>query len=197
VEQTNLSVEIIPEIAIRYLSDFDGNSVISFRIEISQCLNDLSTLFHTPNVAQNNFSVEIIPANRKTQSFRFRRNLCYFVPVWNISALNALSTPFYTPDVAQTKFSVVIIAENRKSQSFRFRRKLCYFVPDWDISASKRSFHSILHAECRTNQFHRRNNPWNRKTLTFQISTKSLLFRSWKRYFGVRTLFPLYFIRRT
>jgi hypothetical protein len=131
-----LSVEIIPEIAIRYLSDFDENSVISFRIEISQSLNDLSTLFHTPNVAQNNFSVEIIPENRKTQSFRFRRNLCYF-------------------------------------------------VPERDISALERSFHSISYAERSAKQFQRRNNPCKSQNAIVHISTKTLLFRSGLRYFGV------------
>jgi hypothetical protein len=52
---------MIPEIAKRNLSDFDENSVISFRIEISQRLSALSTPFYTPNEEQTNFSVEIIP----------------------------------------------------------------------------------------------------------------------------------------
>jgi hypothetical protein len=89
VPQTNFSVEIIPEIAKRNLSDFDENSVISFQIEISQRLNALSTPFYTSNVEQTNFSVEIIPENRKTQPFKFRRNICYFVPERDISALKS------------------------------------------------------------------------------------------------------------
>jgi hypothetical protein len=86
VEQTNFSVDIIPEIAKRNLSYFDENSVISFLVEIFQRLNAHSTPFYTPNVERSNFSVEIIPEYRKTQSFRFRRNLWYFVPDWDISA---------------------------------------------------------------------------------------------------------------
>jgi hypothetical protein len=74
------------EIPKRNLSDFDENSVISFRIEIFRRLNAHSTPIYTPNVAHVKISVETIPANPKTQSFRSRRKLCYFVPHWDISA---------------------------------------------------------------------------------------------------------------
>jgi hypothetical protein len=79
----------------------------------------------------------------------------------------------------------------------KFRRKLCYFVPDWDISAFIRSFHSILHAERCARQNQRRNNPSKSQNAIFEISTKTLLFRSWLRYFGVYILIPLHSTRRT
>jgi hypothetical protein len=63
------------------LSNFDENSVISFRIEILRRLNALSTPFYTPNVVHVDFSIETSAANRKTQSFKFRRKICYFDPV--------------------------------------------------------------------------------------------------------------------
>jgi hypothetical protein len=111
--------------------------------------------------------------------------------------LYAHSTPFYTPNVAHANFSVERIPANRKTQSFRFRRKLCYFVPDGDISAFIRSLHSILHAERSTRQLQRRKNPCKSQNAIFQISTKTLLFRSRWRYFGVYTLTPLHSTRRT
>jgi hypothetical protein len=157
--QTNFSVEIIPEIAKRNLSDFDENSIISFRIEISQRLNGLSTPFYTPNVEQTNFSVEIIPEIAEHNLSDFDESSAISFRIEISQCLNVISSPFYTPNSAQTNFSVEIIPENRKTQYFRFLRKLRNFVPDRDISASKRSFHSILHAECRTNQLQRRNNP--------------------------------------
>jgi hypothetical protein len=92
--------------------------------------------------------------------------------------LNALSTPFYTPNVVHVDFSVETIPVNRKSQSFKFRRKLCYFVPAGDTTAFKRSFHSILHAEPIPCRFQRRNNRCKSQNAIFQISTKTLLFRS-------------------
>jgi hypothetical protein len=75
-------------IAKRNLSNFDENSVISFRFEILRHLNAISTPFDTPNVLHVNFSVESIPANRKTQSFKFRRKLCHFVPDRVVSTFN-------------------------------------------------------------------------------------------------------------
>jgi hypothetical protein len=124
------------QIANRNLSNFDENSVISFRIEI-------------------------------------------------LRRLNALSTPFYTPNVVHVDFSVETIPVNRKTQSFKFRRKLCYFVPDRDIMSFKRSLHSILHTECSACRFQRRNNPCKSQMAIFQISTKTLLFRSGLRYYVV------------
>jgi hypothetical protein len=109
----------------------------------------------------------------------------------------AHSTPFYTPNVAHTNFSVERIPANRKTQSLKFRRKLCYFVPDGNISALLHSFHSNLHAERSARQNQRRNNPCKSQNAFFQISTKTLLFRSWLRYFLVYTLIPLHSTRRT
>jgi hypothetical protein len=109
----------------------------------------------------------------------------------------AHSTPFYTPNVAHANFTVVTVPVNPKTQSFKFRRKLCHFVPHWDISAFKRSFHSILHAKRSARQFQRRNSPWKSQNAIFQVSTITLLLRSWLRYFGVYTLIPLHSTRRT
>jgi hypothetical protein len=102
-----------------------------------------------------------------------------------IRRLNALSTPFYTPNVLHIGFSIETSAANRKTQSFKFRRKLCYFVPAGDTMAFKRSFHSILHAERIACRFQYRNNPCKSQMAIFQISTKTLLFRSGLRYYVV------------
>jgi hypothetical protein len=58
------------QIAKRNLSNFEENSVISFRIEILRRLNALSTPFYTPNLVHVDFSIETSAANRKTQSFK-------------------------------------------------------------------------------------------------------------------------------
>jgi hypothetical protein len=172
-------------IAKRNRSNFDVNSVISFRIELFRRLTALSTPYNTPNVVHVDFSVETIPANRKTQSFKFRRKLCHFAPDWDITAYNAISTPFDTPYVVHVDFSVETIPANRKTQSFKFRRKLCYFIPDWDITAFKRSFHSIRYAVCSACRFQCRNNPCKSQNAIFQISTKTLSLRSWLSYYGI------------
>jgi hypothetical protein len=109
----------------------------------------------------------------------------------------AHSTPFYTPNVAHANFRVETVPGNPKTQSLKFRRQLCYFVPDSDISAFLRSFHSILHAERSERQFQSRDSPWKSQNAIFQISTKTLLFRSKWKYFGVYTLIPLHSTRRT
>jgi hypothetical protein len=145
----------------------------------------LSTPFYTPNVLHVDFSVETIPANRKTQSFKFLRNLCHFVRIEILRHLHDLSTPFYTPNVLHVDFSVETIPANRKTQSFKFLRNLCHFVRDWDSTAFKRDFHSILHAERIACRFRCRNNPCKSQNAIFQISTKTLLFRSWLRCFDV------------
>jgi hypothetical protein len=136
------------QVAKRNLSDFDGNSVISFQME----------------------------------TFRH---------------FYAHSTPFYTPNVAHVKISVETIPANPKTQSFRSRRKLCYFVSDGNISAFLSSFHSILHAERSACQFQSRQNPCKSQNAIFLISTRTLLFRSRRRYFGPSTLIPLHSTRRT
>jgi hypothetical protein len=173
------------QIAKRNLPNFDENTVNSFPIEILRHLNALSTPFYTPNLLQIDFSVETIPANRKTQSFKFRRTHCYFDPDWDITAVKRSFHSIDTPNVKIANFSAEAIPANRKTQSFKFLRNLCYFVPDWDITPFKRSFHSILHAECSTCRFHRLNNSCKSQNAIFQISTKSLLFRSRLRYYAV------------
>jgi hypothetical protein len=92
--------------------------------------------------------------------------------------LNALSTPFDTPYVVHVDFIVETIPANRKTRSFKFRRKLCHFVPDSDITAFKRNFHSIRHAVCSACRFQCRNNPCKSQYAIFQISMKTLSFRS-------------------
>jgi hypothetical protein len=83
------------------LFQISTKTVISFRIEILQRLNALSTLFYTPNVAHVDFSVETIPANRKTQSFKFRRKICYFDPDWDITAfIRSLESILHTERTA-------------------------------------------------------------------------------------------------
>jgi hypothetical protein len=156
-----------------------------------------STPFYTPNVAHVKISVETIPGNQKRNVSDFDENSVISFLIEIFRRLYAPSTPFYTPNVAHANFSVERIPANRKMQSFRFRRKLGYFVPDGNISAFLRSFHSILHAECCARQNQRRNNPCKSQNAIFQISTKTLLFRSRWRYFGVSTLIPLHSTRRT
>jgi hypothetical protein len=148
-------------------------------------LRALSTLFYKANVLHVDFSVETIPANRKTQSFKFRLDSAISFQIQMIPRLRALSTPFYTPNVVHVDFSVETIPANRKTQSFKFRRKLCNFVPDWDTTAFKRAFHSILHAERIACRFQCRKHTCKSQNAIFQISTKTLLFRSWLRYYGV------------
>jgi hypothetical protein len=124
------------QVAKRNLSNFDENSVISFRIELLRRLNALYTPFYTPNVLYVDISIETNPANRKTQSFKFR---------W----------------------------------------KRCYYVPDWDTTAFKRSFRSIIHAERTACRFQHRNNSCKSQIAIIQISTKTLLFRSGLRCYGI------------
>jgi hypothetical protein len=111
--------------------------------------------------------------------------------------LYALATPFYTPNVTHANFRIERTPANRKTLSFNFRQLLCTIVPDGGISAFKRSFHSVLHAERSARQLQSRNNPCKSQNAIFQISTKTLLFRSRWRYFGVSTLIPLHSTRRT
>jgi hypothetical protein len=132
-----------------------------------------------------------------------KRSLSNFYEISVISFSNeilqrsyALSTLFYTSNVLHLDFSVEIIPANRKTNSFKFLRKHCYLVPDWDTTAFKRSFHSILHAERIARRFQRRDNLCKSQNAIFQISTKSLSFCSGLRYYGVHTLFPLYYTHR-
>jgi hypothetical protein len=128
-----------------------------------------------------------------------KRNLSNFYEISVISfqieilrRLNALSTLSYTPNVVHVDFIVQTIPANRKTQSFKFLRNLCYFVPDWDITPFKRSVHSILHAECSACRFQRRNNSCKSQNAIIQISTKTLLFSSGLRYYGLSKLFSLH-----
>jgi hypothetical protein len=114
-----------------------------------------------------------------------------------IPRLRALSTPFYTPNVVHVDIRVETKPANRKTQSFKFRRNLCNFAPDWDTTAFERSLHSILQAERIACRFQRRNIPCKSQNAIFQISTKTLLFRSGLRYYGVQKLFPLHSTGRT
>jgi hypothetical protein len=102
------------QIAKCNLSNFDENTVISFRIEILRHLNALSTAFYTPNLFHVDFSVETIPANRKMQSFKFRRKLCCFDPDWDI-------TPF------KRSFHSILHAE-RSARRFQRRNNSCRFA---------------------------------------------------------------------
>jgi hypothetical protein len=92
--------------------------------------------------------------------------------------LNALSTPLDTPNVVHVYFSVETISAIRKTRSLKFRRKPCYFDPDCDVSTFKGSFHSILHAERIACLFQCRINPCESQNAIFQISMKTLSFRS-------------------
>jgi hypothetical protein len=107
----------------------------------------------------------------------------------------ALFTPFYTPNVVHVYFSVETIPENSKTRSFKFRRKLCHFVPDRDTAPFKLSFLFILHAERMECTFQCRNNPCNSQNAILEISTKTLLFRSWLWCFDVSGLFSLHSTR--
>jgi hypothetical protein len=185
VAHANCSVKTFPADRITQTFKFRRQLCYFFPDWDISDLYALSPPFYPPNVAHANCSVKTFPADRITQTFKFRRQLCYFFPDWDISDLYALSTPFYTPNVAHANFIVQTIPANRKAQTFKFRRHFCYFFPDWDISEFKRSFPSILHAECSTRQFDRPNNPCKSQSANFQISTTFLLFLSWLRYFGV------------
>jgi hypothetical protein len=110
-----------------------------------------------------------------TKTMLFRSWLRYY------GHINALSTPFYAPIVLHVDFSVDTIPANRKTQSFKLRRSLCHFDPDSDVSTFKCCFHSILHAPCSACRFQCRKHPCKSQNAIFQISTKSLLFRSWLR----------------
>jgi hypothetical protein len=114
-----------------------------------------------------------------------KRNLSNFVENSVISIRieilrrsNALSTLFYAANVMHLDFSVETFPVNDKTQSFKLRGKLCYFVPGCDVSTFKCSFHSILHADCIACRFQCRNNPSKSQNAIFQISTKTMLFRS-------------------
>jgi hypothetical protein len=173
------------QIAKRNLSNFDEDSVISFLIEMFRRLWALSTPFYTPNVLHVDISVETIPANRKMQSFKFWPKSCYFIPDSDTTEFKRSSTPFYTPNVVHVDFSIETIPANRKTQSIKFLRNLCHFVPHWNNTALIRSFHSIIHAECSARRFQCRKNPCKSQNAIFQISTKTLSFRPWMRYYCI------------
>jgi hypothetical protein len=171
------------QIAKCNLSNFYEISVISCRIEILRHLNALSTPFYTPNVMHVDLSVETIHAKRNLSKFYEISVISFLIEI--LRHLSALSTPFHTPHVAHVDLSVETIPANRKTQSFKILRNLCHFVLDWDTTALKRSFHSIIHAESIACRFQRRNIPCKSQIAIFQISTKSLSFRPWLRYYGI------------
>jgi hypothetical protein len=115
----------------------------------------------------------------------FDENSVISVRIEILRRLNAISTPIYTPNVVHIDFSVETIPANRKTQSFKFRRKLCYFDPDWDTTPLKRFFHSSLHAEPIPCRYQGLNNSCKSQNAIFQISMKTLLFRSGLRYYGI------------
>jgi hypothetical protein len=117
------------QIAKRSLSNFDGNSVISFRIEILRRLNALSTPFNTPNVVHIDFSVETIPANRKTQSFKFRRKLCYFVPDCNITAFKSSRHSIPHAERIACRFQCLNNPCKSKNAIFQISTKTLLFRP--------------------------------------------------------------------
>jgi hypothetical protein len=90
--------------------------------------------------------------------------------------INTLSTPFYAANALHVDYSVETISANRKTQYFKIRRKHCYIPPDSDTTEFKRSFHSILHAECSACRFQCRNHPCKSQNTICQTSTKTLLF---------------------
>jgi hypothetical protein len=166
------------QFAKRNLSNFDENSVVSFLIEILRHLNALSTPLYTPNVLHVDFSVEKIPANGKTQSFKFNENAVISFRIEILRRSYGLSTQFYRPNVVHVDLNVETSAANRKTQYLKIRRKHCYFPPDSDTTEFKRSFHSILHAECSACRFQCRNHPCKSQNTICRTSTKTLLFRS-------------------
>jgi hypothetical protein len=110
---------------------------------------------------------------------------------------DALSTPSYAANAVHADFIVETSPATRKTQFSLDLDENCYFVPDWDITAFKRSFYSILRTERSVGRFQRRNKPCDSQNTIFLPFRRKLLFRSWLRYCGVLTLFPLHFMRRT
>jgi hypothetical protein len=78
------------QIAKLNLSNFDENSVISFRIEILRRLNALATPFYTPNVVHVDFSVETIPVNRKPNLSNIDENSVISIRIETFRRLKAL-----------------------------------------------------------------------------------------------------------
>jgi hypothetical protein len=160
---------------------------LSFRSGLRYCgVYTLSPLHSTRRMYCMSISVSkqsLQIAKRNLSNFDEKTVISFRIEI--LRHLNALSTPFYTPNVLHVYFSVENIPANRKTQSFKLRRKLCYFVPDWDVSTFKGSFHSILHAERSACRYQRRNNPRKSQNTIFQISTKTLSFRSGLRYYGI------------
>jgi hypothetical protein len=97
----------------------------------------------------------------------------------------------------QADFIVETSPANRKTQSFADSDENRYFYPDWDISAFKRSIRSILRSERSARRFQRRNKSSNSQNPIYPRFHPKLLFRSWLRYFGVFSLFPLHSTIRT
>jgi hypothetical protein len=122
-------------------------------------------------------------AKRNLSNFDENTFISFLIEI--LQHLNVLSSPFHTPNLLHVDFSDETIPANRKTQSFKFLRKLCYFVPYWNTTAFKCSLHSILHAEHIAFRFQRRNNPCKSQNAIFQISTKTLLFRSWLRIYSI------------
>jgi hypothetical protein len=126
------------------------------------------------SISMSNQSLRIAKRNLSN----FDENCVISFRIEIVLHLKALSTPLDTPNVVHVDFSVATIPAIRKTQYFKFRRKHCHFVPDRDVSTFNGSFHSIVHAERIACPFHCRNNPCKSQNAIFQISTKTLSFRS-------------------
>ena len=165
--------------------------VISVLLEIFRRLNAISIAFYTPNAIHAVSCVETSPTVRKMRQFtRFRRKLCVISGLLEIfRRLNAVSIAFNTPNALHAVFSVETSPTVRKMRPCtRFwRQTVRYIGTAGDISPFKRYFHCILHAECYTRQFHRRNKPdCSQYATMYSILTKNCaIYRSCWRYFAV------------
>jgi hypothetical protein len=119
------------QIAKRNLSNFDENSVISFRIEILRHLNALSTPLDTPNVVHVDFSVETFPTIRKTKSFKFRRKLCHFVPDRDVSTFNGSFHSIQHAECSACRFQCRNNPCKSQNAIFQISTKTLSFRPGW------------------------------------------------------------------
>ena len=128
------------------------------------------------------------------QFIRFWRKLCVISVLWEIfRRLNAISIAFYTPNATHAVVSVETSPTVRKMRPCtRFwGQTVRYIGPAGDISTFKRYFHRILHAECYTRRFQRRDKPNCAQNATiYSILTKTVRYiqpngdiSTFKRYF--------------
>jgi hypothetical protein len=185
VAHVDFSVEIIP--ANRKTQSFKFWPKRCYFVpywDITAFIRSFHSILHAERIAWISVSRTTRQIAKRSLS-NFYENSAVLFRIEILRHLYALSNPLSTPNVAHADFSVETIPVNRKMQSFKLLRNLCHFVPDWDTTAFKRSLHSILHAECSACPFECRNNPCKSQNAIFQTSTKTLLFRSWFRYYGI------------